>query len=84
MGSLLDSHPSELYSNGKPFLLYEREYCQEEPCSICRYRESCGGGCKRLKNSMYIHNSRCFYAELLDEILVPLLQAAKNYMRPVN
>ena len=84
MGSLLDSHPSELYSKGKPFLLYEREYCQEEPCTSCRYRDSCGGGCKRLKDSMYIHNGRCFYAELLDEILVQMLRSAKSYMSSVN
>ena len=37
-----------------------------------------------LKDSMYIHNGRCFYAELLDGILVQLLRSAKSYMSSVN
>ena len=76
MGSLLEEPLSELLPKGEAFLRAGRGYEEEEPCLSCRYRPSCNGGCKRMKGNMYIEGSSCRYAELLDEILGPLLQAA--------
>ena len=82
MGSLLTGSPAELYLAGERFLRDGREYAQEGPCRNCRYASSCGGGCKRLKDSMYIDRQGvCRYAELLDEILVPLVSFAGNYLQ---
>ena len=76
MGSLTEKPPSDLLPEGEVFLMAGRGYEQEEPCKSCHYLSSCGGGCKRMKDSMYIEGGVCHYAELLDEILGPLLRAA--------
>lgn len=80
LGSLTEHSPEELAPNGQPFLETGRAYAAEEPCKSCRYGATCGGGCKRLKDSMYLDRGVCRYAELLDEILTPLLRAARRFM----
>lgn len=80
MGSLLDSTPSQLYAKGGPFLDDGREYARREPCLSCPYRRSCAGGCKRLRDSMYLEGGVCRYAQLLDEILEPLLALARRHL----
>ncbi|WP_300692672.1 radical SAM protein [uncultured Oscillibacter sp.] len=80
MGSLLEGKPSDLFRKGEFFLTDGRVYFQTEPCNRCLYRTSCGGGCKRLKESMYLENGVCRYAELLSDILEPLLAFAQKYL----
>lgn len=80
MGSLLNAKPSELAGSADVFLSDGREYAEQPPCRGCRYEKSCGGGCKRMRGSMYIENGVCRYAELLDEILLPLLQFARSWL----
>jgi uncharacterized protein len=80
MGSLLEDKPSDLFRKGEFFLTDGRVYFQTEPCNRCLYRTSCGGGCKRLKESMYLENGVCRYAELLSDILEPLLAFAQKYL----
>lgn len=80
MGSLLDSTPSQLYARGEPFLADGREYVRQEPCRSCPYRRSCAGGCKRLRDRMYLEGGVCRYAQLLDEILEPLLTLAGRHL----
>jgi len=73
MGSLTEHKPSELFKQGEHFLAYGKGYENDEPCVSCRYLHNCGGGCKRMKDSMYISNGYCWFAKLLDEILTPLM-----------
>ncbi len=81
MGSLLENRPSELLTAGKSFLPEGREYAEQEPCRSCRFSTACGGGCKRLKNSMAIdRQGNCRYAELLEELLPPLLSFAQKHL----
>ena len=80
MGSLIAESPSELFANGQQFLRDGRGYEEEAPCLGCRYRRTCGGGCKRMKDSMYIEGGICRYQELLDEILGPLVEAARRFI----
>lgn len=81
MGSLAEKTPAALYEKGLPFLEDSRAYAKASPCLQCRYQQSCHGGCKRMKDSMYIDGDFCWYAKLLDEILEPLLHAARQLMR---
>ena len=80
MGSLLTHPLPDLLPNAKPFLREGREYVTREPCAVCRYRSSCGGGCKRMKDAVLFENGTCQYALLLFEILMPLLQTAQQYL----
>jgi uncharacterized protein len=75
MGSLKTNLPSEVASNGAPFLASGREYAGRSPCVQCHYLNGfCGGGCKRLIASMYISNGICWYAKLLDELSAPMAE----------
>lgn len=78
LGSILDSRPSELYPHGQAFLSDGQGHTEQEPCRSCPYRDTCGGGCKRQRDSMYIENGVCQYAMLLDELLPPLLAFARR------
>lgn len=44
--------------------------CRKEPlpdtCGGCRYNRLCGGGCRRMRTSMYVDGSYCGYREFLD------------------
>lgn len=80
MGSLLYASPSELCGAAGGFLAEGRGYAARPPCRGCRYEKSCGGGCKRMRDSVYIENGVCRYAELLDDILVPLLGFAQSWL----
>ncbi|MBR0081821.1 MAG: radical SAM protein [Clostridia bacterium] len=80
MGSLARETPSALLQKGAPFLRAGREYADRPPCLGCRYRSTCGGGCKRLKDAMCFENGVCRYAELLDEILLPLLETTRAFL----
>lgn len=78
MGSVWEeARPSAAQS----FLTEGREYAQAEPCRSCRYLSRCGGGCKRMKDSVCFENGVCRYAELLDRLLPPLLALAANWVR---
>lgn len=79
IGSILKNTPADLYPMGESFLVGGREYAKEEPCQSCPYFEHCGGGCKRMRDNMYLENGVCFYARLLDEILQPLLVLARQH-----
>ena len=80
MGSLLTDTPEALRANAAGFLADGRDYVKNPPCRDCRHLQNCGGGCKRLRDQMYIENGTCRYAELLDELLPQLLSFAKRYM----
>ncbi len=80
MGSLLSAKPSSLAAAASAFLTDGREYARKPPCRGCRYEMSCGGGCKRMRDSVYIENGVCRYAELLDDILLPLLGFAQKWL----
>lgn len=80
IGTVLEGSLADCRSKGEPFLDSGRDYVHEEPCQNCRYLGSCGGGCKRQRNSMYLEKNICYYARLLDEILQPLLKLAKQYI----
>lgn len=82
MGSLIESSPSRLCAKGESFLTDGREYTWDEPCVSCKFRASCGGGCKRLRDAMYLENGVCRYAELLNALLGPLLTIARQHIDP--
>lgn len=79
MGSIWEGHLPAI-STGNLFLDARRDYVHEEPCHSCRYLGTCGGGCKRQQDSMYLEKNICYYAKLLDEILQSLLTLAKQYI----
>ena len=60
--------------------LFERGFTDGPPCRGCWYEKSCGGGCRRLRQSMYVEDGVCCYAQLLDRLLVPLLDFAREYL----
>ncbi len=81
LGSLLESRPDELIPKGAVFLADGREYAAQEPCRSCRYRTVCGGGCKRMKDSMYIaEDGVCWYSRLLDELVQPLCDIGRQFL----
>lgn len=47
-------------------------------CTQCKYASACSGGCKRMRNSMYIDGNFCGYRALLDDILDPLCRDAQK------
>ena len=80
MGSLLTALPSALADAAEPFLREENSFAGEPPCRGCRYEKSCRGGCRRMRQSMYVEDGVCCYAQLLDRLLVPLLDFAREYL----
>ena len=50
-----------------------------EICGECKYRKLCGGGCVRLRKSMYIKDEFCGYRALLSRIGDPLIQAVRRF-----
>lgn len=80
MGSILHDRLSKMFSCGKQFLTDGREYTLKEPCRSCTYLKRCGGGCKRMQSNMYFDNETCYFAKLLDDILIPLLTVARGYI----
>ncbi len=80
MGSLADEAPEALYERGVPFLSYGQEHKGEPPCKGCRHFAVCGGGCKRMRESMYVQNGTCWYQKLLDEMLEQLLHIGSRFV----
>lgn len=80
MGSLRKRPLFELLPNAEPFLQEDRAYADQMPCAACRYRSSCGGGCKRMRHVMCFEGYTCRYAALLDELLPPLIATAQRYL----
>ena len=79
LGSLAENKPGELKNASLSFVSFDKEYISAEPCKSCRYLAVCHGGCKRMKNIIYLSEGICYYAKLLDEILTPLLNAAMRF-----
>lgn len=79
MGSLAEEPLSILREKGRAFLGDGRDYAGQPPCRDCKYFNTCRGGCKRMKDSMYIENGFCWYEKLLDEILQPLMRIGRYY-----
>ncbi len=79
MGSMAQETPETLYDRGVPFLSCGQEHKGEEPCRGCHYFAVCGGGCKRMRQSMYVQDGSCWYQKLLDEILEPLLRIGSRF-----
>jgi uncharacterized protein len=50
-------------------------------CKYCKYRNQCGGGCKRMKNTVYFGKSGsfCGYKNFLDKCLKPLEHTVRRY-----
>ena len=80
MGSLLTVPPSALAEAAAPFLCEGRGFADGPPCRGCRYEKSCGGGCRRLRQNMYVEDGVCRYEQLLDGLLEPLLRFAGQYL----
>ena len=78
LGNLCSDSLSELFQN------YSRSKFEEmfpqlpAQCMQCNYKSACGGGCKRMRNNMYIDGSFCAYRELLDNILELLCRDAQR------
>ena len=79
MGDLRSETLLSLKEAGAVFLDEPRAYLSEEPCRSCSLRSRCRGGCKRMKDAMYLENGSCRYRELLDRILDPLIRTAKSF-----
>lgn len=84
MGSILTAPPSALAAAAEPFLSETRVFAEHPPCRGCRYEKSCGGGCRRLRQNMYVEGDVCRYAQLLDGLLEPLLNFAREYLSARN
>ena len=80
MGSLLNAGPSSLADAAAPFLAVGEGHPRELPCRGCRYEKSCGGGCRRMRDRIYLENGVCCYAGLLDDILPQLLRFAQSWV----
>ena len=79
MGSLAEQRPSDLFINGETFIKHKQPHLYSQPCIDCKYKTSCAGGCKRMKDFVYISKGICWYSKLLDEILPSLLQIGRLY-----
>ena len=81
MGDLKSETLVSLREAAAAFLNEPRAYLSEEPCRSCPLLSSCRGGCKRMKDTMYLENGSCRYRELLDRILDPLIRTAESFRR---
>ena len=81
MGDLKSDNLLSLRDAAAAFVNEPRAYLSEEPCRSCSLLSSCRGGCKRMKNTMYLENGSCRYRELLDRILDPLIRTAESFRR---
>ena len=81
MGDLKSDNLLSLRDAAAAFLNEPRACLSEEPCRSCPLLSSCRGGCKRMKDTMYLENGSCRYRELLDRILDPLIRTAESFRR---
>lgn len=81
LGNLTVQTPLELAQHYRSECKNQPEWVLREICASCRYRTMCGGGCKRMRENMYIAGDYCGYRELLNRILVPLCEDAGQIMR---
>ena len=80
MGDLTRESLSSLTKAAARFLEEPRAYLSKEPCRNCSLLSHCGGGCKRMIDTMYLENGSCRYRELLDRILDPLIRTAERFL----
>lgn len=75
MGYITDSTLRELFEQpiAKEFLCEKSEVSQT--CLSCSFRKACNGGCKRMKEAVYVNKKDdfCGYQEVLKQVVNPLM-----------
>lgn len=67
-GNIRDNSVKEIFVNNAMQNFLEEKKETPKICSLCRYKNICNGGCKRLKNIMYLNEDKtfCGYQDFLD------------------
>lgn len=70
MGNITKSNLLDLFNSEKAQAFLKEEKKLSEMCNRCKYIKICQGGCKRMKNSMYINDDEtyCGYMDTLSFI----------------
>lgn len=75
MGYITDSTLKELFEQpvAKEFLCEKSE--MKQTCLSCPFRKACNGGCKRMKDTVYVNKKDdfCGYQAVLKQVVKPLL-----------
>jgi uncharacterized protein len=80
-GNLAEKTLKELFYSEKMQAFIREERDLPAICLSCLYRDRCGGGCKRMRNTMYYGSgaSFCGYKKFLDTCLESLEYTVKKY-----
>jgi uncharacterized protein len=80
-GNLAEKTPKELFYSEKMQAFIREERDLPGICLSCPYRDRCGGGCKRMRNTMYYGSgaSFCGYKKFLDTCLESLEYTVKKH-----
>lgn len=81
MGFLHKSTPQQLANAAQTQRFLQRARTDSVLCRACRYRSFCGGGCPRMKNSMYLtqDESFCGYRAFLDACGTEIERVAQRH-----
>lgn len=87
LGNIKNTGLKELFFNkiSKKFLYSRPISSLPIKCSSCPFLSICGGGCKRMKNSMYIDNysNYCGYQTVLSDF-IPKINKIVEYTQNIN
>lgn len=82
-GSFVTQTPAQLRETPAMQRFLARPRTEGKLCSACRWRSFCGGGCVRMKHSMYLDRAEtyCGYQAFLNENAQQIEFVAQHYLR---
>lgn len=86
LGNITQNKLSEMYYNdvARDFLYSRPQNALPSKCFSCKYRNICRGGCKRMKDAMYVDEKKdfCGYQSILD-LFIPEVNWIINQMENI-
>jgi uncharacterized protein len=80
-GNLATQTMSEIFATSIFRSFLDVPHSMSRLCTNCEYTSICGGGCKRMKNTVYYGNETlCGYKTVLDRCLKPLGNIMNRYL----
>jgi uncharacterized protein len=80
-GNMVALTPEKIFTTSVCQSFLAKSYSVSRLCANCKYISACGGGCKRMKNTVYYGNEAlCGYKTVLDRCLIPLGNLMNGYL----
>lgn len=80
MGNICEKSMTELDASDGVKAFFGSKEPLPETCHGCRYEKLCGGGCRRMRKSMYVDGDYCGYRDFLDRNTAGL-EAVVQYLQ---